>query len=35
MNIVSSRWVYKIKHHAEESLERYKARLVSKGFTQQ
>ena len=31
---IGFRWIYKIKHHSDESIERYKARLVSKGFTQ-
>jgi len=35
MNIVGSRWVYKIKHHMDGSVEPYKARLVARGFTQQ
>ena len=35
MNVVSSRWVYKIKNLVDDSVERYKARLVAKGFTQQ
>jgi len=35
MNLVSSRWVYKIKRRADGSVERYKARLVALGFTQQ
>ena len=35
MNIVGSHWVYKIKHHADDSVESYKARLVAIGFTQQ
>jgi len=35
MNVVSSRWVYKIKNLMDDSVERYKARLVARGFTQQ
>ena len=31
---IGFRWIYKIKHHSDESIERYKVRLVSKGFTQ-
>lgn len=27
-------WIYKIKHKTYRSLERYKARLVVKGYTQ-
>jgi hypothetical protein len=34
MNVVGSRWVYKIKHRSDGSIERYKARLVARGFTQ-
>jgi hypothetical protein len=33
-NIVGSRWVYRIKHKADGSIEKYKARLVVQGFTQ-
>lgn len=31
---ISSKWVFKVKHHSDGSIERYKARLVVKGFTQ-
>ncbi|XP_019190647.1 PREDICTED: uncharacterized protein LOC109185128 [Ipomoea nil] len=32
---IGCRWVYKVKHRADGSIERYKARLVAKGYTQQ
>ncbi|KAL6278328.1 hypothetical protein ACE6H2_021929 [Prunus campanulata] len=31
---VGSRWIYKTKFHSDGSIERHKARLVARGFTQ-
>ena len=31
---IGCRWIYKMKHHADGSIERYKARLVTKGYNQ-
>ena len=33
-SIVTSKWLYKIKHGADESIEKYKATFVSRGFSQ-
>lgn len=32
--IVDNRWVYRIKRNSHNAVERYKARLVARGFTQ-
>ncbi|XP_022150855.1 uncharacterized protein LOC111018899 [Momordica charantia] len=32
---IGCKWIFKIKHRADGSIERYKARLVVKGYTQQ
>ena len=33
-NVIGCKWVYKIKHRSDGSVERHKARLVAKGYTQ-
>lgn len=35
MNVVGSKWVFRIKRNPDGSVERYKARLVATGFHQQ
>ena len=31
---VGCKWVFSVKYHADGTIERYKARLVTKGYTQ-
>ena len=31
---VTSRWIYKIKHAVDDSIKKYKARFVARGFSQ-
>jgi hypothetical protein len=33
-SVVSSRWLYKIKHVADGNIEKYKVRFVARGFSQ-
>ena len=33
-SVVSSKWIYNIKHAIDGSIEKYKARFVARGFSQ-
>jgi hypothetical protein len=33
-SVVTSKWIYKIKHAADGSVEKYKARFLARGFSQ-
>jgi len=33
-SVVGSRWIYKIKYATDNSVEKYKARFVAKGYAQ-
>ena len=33
-SVVTSKWIYKIKHATDGSVEKYKARFVARGFSQ-
>ena len=32
-SVVNSKWIYKIKHAIDDSIEKYKARFVAQGFS--
>jgi hypothetical protein len=33
-SVIDSRWLYKVKHATDGSVEKYKARFVARGFSQ-
>ena len=33
-SVVTSKWVYKIKHGADRRVDKYKARFIARGFSQ-
>ena len=33
-SVVTSKWIYKIRHATDGSIEKYKARFVARGFSQ-
>jgi hypothetical protein len=33
-SVVTSKWLFKIKHEVDGSIENYKARFVARGFSQ-
>lgn len=33
-SVVTSKWIYKIKHVVNGSMEKYKARFIARGFSQ-
>ena len=33
-SVVGSRWIYKIKHAADDNIEKFKARFVAKGYAE-
>jgi len=33
-SVVTSKWIYKTKHAADGSVEKYKTRFVARGFSQ-
>ena len=32
-SVVTSKWIFKIKHRADGSIEKHKARFVARGFS--
>jgi len=32
-SVVGSRWIYKVKHATNETIEKYKAKFVAKGIS--
>ena len=34
MNVIDSKWIFRVKYNSDGAIQRYKARLVTKGFQQ-
>jgi hypothetical protein len=32
-SVVTSKWIYKIKHAADDNIEKYKVRFMARGFS--
>jgi hypothetical protein len=32
-SVVTSKWIYKIKHAADDNIKKYKARFMARGFS--
>ncbi|CAM9002578.1 unnamed protein product [Rhodiola kirilowii] len=33
-HVIDSKWIFRVKYHSDGTIERYKAHVVAKGYTQ-